>query len=89
MSGWDQHHDIESLEHDVKSRDWTHSICDDCWKRKEPDRTPVRIKVPDNQADICCYCHIPTRSGIYYRDDPALFTECQHNLIVLVRPQDE
>lgn len=42
-------------------------ICDDCWKRLWPDRTPYRV---DNTAqDFCDVCKQPTHSGIYVRRD--------------------
>lgn len=73
----------------MRSGDWTHAICDDCWKRRFPERQPHRVRQIDNLADICCYCHIPTDSGIYFREDPALFDDCQHNVQVIIKPQTE
>jgi hypothetical protein len=50
-----------------------HSICDDCWLKRNsyigPDgamvRVPVRITEPE--LEICCYCGIRNRDGIYVR----------------------
>jgi len=61
-------------------------MCHDCWRRRFPDKKPIQVRHIDNEADICCYCHIPTQSGIYFREDPALFSECKHNVTVLIRP---
>jgi hypothetical protein len=40
-------------------------ICDECWRKQEGEREPVRLRCP---AEECCYaCGRPTRSGIYTR----------------------
>lgn len=50
------------------SERWNHPICDDCWKEREPDREPVRIKNPSEHT--CCFCGVGTTSGIWVRQDP-------------------
>lgn len=52
------------------SSPWTHSICDECWQKREPNRVPVRA-VPIMVAGRCCYCGKEHRSGIYVREHPA------------------
>jgi hypothetical protein len=48
---------------------WNHSMCEDCWNARNPDRrVPVRARYP--QEELCCYCGRKHSSGIYYRDDP-------------------
>jgi hypothetical protein len=69
----------------MRSSDWQHSACNVCWLQRHPDRQPVRVTPTPNEAVICCYCHIPHTSGIYFREDPTLFDNCQHNVIVLLR----
>ena len=52
---------------------WTHAMCDDCWKREHPEgRVPIRV-VGGRQADfdLCCFCGALTKSGIYVRRDPS------------------
>lgn len=47
---------------------WTVAICVKCWNEKNPDRKAVNlIKGPE---EICVYCGMPTKSGIYTRDNP-------------------
>lgn len=48
---------------------WTHPICTICWSDRNPGRDPVRVK--DAVIEVCCYCGLPTASGIYIRADPA------------------
>ncbi len=52
---------------------WNHSICEECWNKRHPDREPVRIREEyrDEKPIPCCYCSRPHQSGIYVRDDPA------------------
>lgn len=57
------------------SSKWTHAICDECWKKREPDREPHRFVPEARVLEGCCFCLEPTRSGIYVREDPAL-TKC-------------
>jgi len=51
---------------------WTHSICNDCWKEKEPNRIPHRLIEAgvSNRNEVCCFCGNLTQSGIYVREDP-------------------
>lgn len=47
---------------------FTHLLCAGCWKRREPDRRPVRLaNAPES---VCCGCGAMTRSGIYFREHP-------------------
>ena len=49
---------------------WTHTICCDCWDKKNPDRpTTAETRANDSGVDErCCYCGQHTRTGIYIRD---------------------
>lgn len=47
---------------------WTHTICEDCWNEKNPERTATKMEA--GASEKCCYCSEYTRSGIYIRDDP-------------------
>lgn len=52
---------------------WTHSICDPCWQKMNPERTPVR-SIPAMESPTpgrCCYCGEFHNSGIYIRANPA------------------
>lgn len=58
---------------------WTHSICDPCWKKREPVRIPVRIRHDPADApnqEHCCFCGNHHSSGIYVRQRPT-FTPCK------------
>lgn len=48
--------------------EWSHNICERCWRRQKPDREPVKI----NYAPVenCCFCGNSTQAGIYTRHDP-------------------
>jgi len=48
--------------------EWTHSICDNCWKKRDPDREPVRFLLPPEER--CCFCGRLHKSGVYIRHDP-------------------
>lgn len=48
---------------------WTHSICDKCWIKKNPDREPARLRYP--LMEKCCYCGEMDISGIFVRENPA------------------
>lgn len=48
--------------------EWTHSICDDCWDKQNPDRPAHRLEA--GEIAQCCWCHVVHRSGIYTRSDP-------------------
>jgi hypothetical protein len=48
---------------------WTHSICEGCWEKRDPNREPVRVK--DREVEIYCFCGLTHASGIYVREDPA------------------
>lgn len=40
-------------------------ICDDCWRKQEGERQPVRFK--DREEETCYDCGQKTFSGIYVR----------------------
>jgi hypothetical protein len=48
--------------------EWNHARCAACWKRDNPDRTPVRVRNAD--PTVCCSCGRVTVSGIYVRNNP-------------------
>lgn len=50
---------------------WRHSICTDCWEKKNPGREPVRLLNEDAELDVCCFCSKPHSEGIYVRENPA------------------
>lgn len=54
---------------------WTHAICDDCFAKKMREQgrpfKPIRIVEQYREDEKCCFCGSGTRSGIYYRDNPA------------------
>ena len=56
---------------------FTHSICDDCWKLREPGRDPARTIDEENRA--CCFCGGLHDSGIYVRENPKK-TKCSATL---------
>jgi len=73
----------------MKSSDWTHNICWACWNKQHPHQIPHHInKVLDSIAFICCWCGIPTQSGILVREDPAVMHKCQHTVAVIVPASD-
>ena len=47
---------------------WTHSICEDCWDKKNPTKLADRHGPGDD--DICCFCQKKHNSGIYIRENP-------------------
>lgn len=47
---------------------FTHTICVDCWIKKNPDRQPTRVT--GFKCETCCYCKSPTLDGIYVRGKP-------------------
>ncbi|HWF03419.1 MAG TPA: hypothetical protein VHA06_07020 [Candidatus Angelobacter sp.] len=59
---------------------WLHSICQQCWDRRNPGRQAVKMREEyrDEKADICCFCGKSHGSGISLREDPAK-TICQGN----------
>jgi hypothetical protein len=40
-------------------------ICDECWRKQEGEREPVRMREPE--VETCYACDHPTSSGIYVR----------------------
>ena len=50
---------------------FTHSICDECWQKRNPDLEPYRLVGEYRHQDRCCYCSRVHGSGIYVRDHPA------------------
>lgn len=55
---------------------WNHSLCDDCWYARNPDRQAVRLVNPDML--VCCACGTLTDSGIFVRAAPASYDYCAH-----------
>jgi hypothetical protein len=49
----------------MNPRPATVAICDECWRKEEGEREPVRFTEPD--TDHCYRCKQETRSGIYVR----------------------
>src|SRR5215471_1384691 len=56
---------------------WNHSICWDCWSKRETVptgeiRRPVRVVTDDLQYlnARCCYCSRRTIAGIFKRENP-------------------
>lgn len=49
---------------------WTQPVCNNCWDEQNPDRDPYRIRTEYAEEEICAFCGISTRSGIYTRVDP-------------------
>ena len=43
-------------------------ICDKCWRKKEGEREPIRMREPEEER--CYLCDEPTQSGIYVRARP-------------------
>jgi hypothetical protein len=50
---------------------WTHSICEACWNKKNPDRQAVRAVYTEQERQVCCFCLQAHQSGIYVRANPA------------------
>jgi hypothetical protein len=50
---------------------WNHLLCETCWNKRNPDRTPVRVRDPATEAQPCCGCGAVTGSGIYVRAEPS------------------
>jgi hypothetical protein len=48
------------------NRVWVnHSICIQCWVKREGSRAPVRVR--DTAPEPCCFCEGVHASGIYVR----------------------
>lgn len=56
----------------MKAKTWTHTICEVCWFKKNPDRFPNQLKRFDGDFSIdhCCYCGSVKLTQIYTREDP-------------------
>lgn len=48
---------------------WTQPLCEECWNRENPGRSPIRV---DGliEVNICCTCGAPTTAGIWTRKNP-------------------
>ena len=77
MAGnWDEFQDRPKVKEPTKGispyphpeSKWTHPVCYLDYSVLEPNRTPTRIQ--DGDSETCCWCGMPTSSGIYYRADP-------------------
>jgi hypothetical protein len=42
-------------------------VCEDCWKKEQPLRDPIRLREQFRETEPCCKCGMTTRSGIYVR----------------------
>ena len=52
---------------------WTHSICDDCWKKRQDDKSieALSMSIVDTYPEqICCFCGKRHHSGLSVRVDP-------------------
>jgi hypothetical protein len=49
---------------------WDQPICDDDWRRIEPNRHPYRMAEAHRRTEQCAWCGQPTESGIYRRTNP-------------------
>lgn len=47
---------------------WNQPICNTCWWKREPTRSPIRLTTPGYER--CSFCGNGTASGIYVRHDP-------------------
>lgn len=54
---------------------WTHPVCPYCYDDLYPGREPVVVE--PRTSETCCFCGIPTRSGIYVRADPSTPRFCE------------
>ena len=45
-----------------------HSICEACWVKRNPGRTPVTVTDDFHAAETCCFCRYDTKDGIYVRE---------------------
>lgn len=50
--------------------EWNHPICQECWDRAFPARTPSQIALALRELETCCNCGQSAREGIYVRLDP-------------------
>lgn len=55
---------------DMTARDWAHSICIECWNKRNKDRQ-VDPQGDVANTDTCCYCHGEAQ-GLYIHDDPSV-----------------
>lgn len=56
--------------------EWTHSICEQCWKKLHGDRAPT--VATGSLHETCCFCGQHTVAGIYVRHDPKDLEHCNH-----------
>jgi hypothetical protein len=54
--------------------EWTHPMCDACWEDQNPDQTPFALAAEYRLIEQCCWCGLPTKGGIYVREDPKVPT---------------
>lgn len=47
---------------------WTQPVCGECWRERNPQRLPHRVRGGD--LYLCCYCGGPTTRGIFVRVNP-------------------
>lgn len=53
---------------------WTHPVCWPCWRARNGDDVPTRLRTPE--PELCCWCGQQTDSGIYLRADPNTLDHC-------------
>lgn len=56
---------------------FNHSICRECWNKKNPGHRAHALEGAD--IDICCYCGEEHDSGIYVRDVAVLECNGDHS----------
>lgn len=59
---------------------WTHLICDKCWKYIHGNQFPLRLNIVNHAP--CCYCGVPTESAIYVREDPLSLRLVKNTLMI-------
>lgn len=52
----------------------SHSMCETCWAKREPERVPVRLV--DKEFLKCCFCGEPHNSGIFVREHISKTPHC-------------
>lgn len=48
---------------------FNHVSCQRCWDERNPTRAPIEVIDPPEEK--CCFCALPTKSGIYVRGNPS------------------
>lgn len=45
-----------------------HTICEACWKTRNPGRVPFVVTDDFRVVEKCCFCCADTKDGIYVRE---------------------